>query len=180
MVHKTLGRHPRTAALAVAAVLVLVPLAGCGDGDGNGDTEPTSSPLPTATGTPAPTMTANAPADQAEAREEIEENWATFFDPQASIDDKAEVLENGEQLRPVLTAFSQDPNAAKTSVKIKDVAFTSADKADVTYDLLVGGTPALPDSKGTSVLQDDTWKVSQKTLCALVKLSGNATPMPGC
>jgi hypothetical protein len=89
------------------------------------------------------------------------------------------VVENGDQLRPLLTAFSADENAARSSAKVTDVRFTSATEATVTYDLLVGGTPALPGSKGTSVLQDQTWKVTVKTLCALVELSGNAAA-PGC
>ncbi|WP_336323461.1 hypothetical protein [Streptomyces lavendofoliae] len=174
MVHKSPRKHPRTPALAAAAVLVLVPVAaGCGD-DGGG--EPQSSPTPTATAT----REGNQPADPAAARQEIRKNWTTFFDPGASIDQKAAVLENGDRMRPVLQAFSAGPEAARTSAKVKDVAFTSADRADVTYDLLVGGTPALPDSKGTAVHQQDTWKVSVKTLCALVKLSPDASAVPGC
>ncbi|MEU7297157.1 hypothetical protein AB0A76_28830 [Streptomyces exfoliatus] len=48
----------------------------------------------------------------------------------------------------------------------------------MTYDLLIDGNPALPGSRGASVLQDGTWKVSVKTLCGLVQLSG--TTVPGC
>ena len=62
--------------------------------------------------------------------------------------------------------------------KVTGIEFTSATDANVTYDLLVGGAPALPGSKGTSVLQNDTWKVSMKTLCGLVELSG--VTVPGC
>ncbi|MGX1881851.1 hypothetical protein [Streptomyces sp. NPDC055287] len=171
-----LVRHPRTAAWAAVAVLILVPAAaGCGDGyDGGGGATP---PTPSVS-TPA-TPEADAPADEAAARAEVEKNWKTFFDPKASADEKARVLQNGERLRPLLTAFANDSNARRSSADVTDVKFTSATEADVTYDLLVGGQPALPDSKGTSVLQDDVWKVSVKTLCALVELSGNAA-VPGC
>ncbi|GGT41009.1 hypothetical protein [Streptomyces purpureus] len=172
--------HPRRriAALAAAAVLVVTPAAvACGDNGGG--TESNRSPAVTQPSPPATDGGRTAgPADPAAARAEIEKNWTTFFDPEASTDDKVEVLENGERMRSVLEAMAGDPAASQTSAKITDVAFTSATEANVTYDLLVGGTPTLPDSKGTAVLQDDTWKVSVKTLCGLVKLSGNA--VPGC
>ncbi|ORT60193.1 hypothetical protein [Streptomyces sp. CB03238] len=171
MVHKSLPKRPRAAALAAAAVLVLVPTAAaCGDGNGNGEAERS----------PTATAAQNQPADPAAARQQIEKNWAAFFNPKTPVDEKVKLLENGDRMRPVLQAFSANPQAAQTSVKVKNVAFTSATQADVTYDLLVGGQPALPDSKGSAVHQQDTWKVSVKTLCALVKLSPDATAVPGC
>ncbi|MFJ8648166.1 hypothetical protein ACIRNI_18875 [Streptomyces sp. NPDC093546] len=177
MVHTTrtsLRRHPRTTALAAAAVLVLVPTAAaCGDGNGNGD----AGRSPTATAT---SPTGDQPADQTAARQQIEKNWAAFFNPKTPVDEKVKLLENGDRMRPVLEAFSANPQAAQTSASVDDVAFTSATEADVTYDLLVGGTPALSNTKGTAVQQQDTWKVSVKTLCALVKLSPDATAVPGC
>ncbi|MBT2490355.1 hypothetical protein J7E96_17890 [Streptomyces sp. ISL-96] len=171
-----LGRHPRTAAWAAAAVLILVPAAAaCGDDNGAPEA-PARSPATS----PPVTPDKNQPSDLTAARSAVEKNWRTFFDPKASTDDKVRVLQNGEQMRRVLTAFANDPNAARSSAKVTDVKFTSATEADVTYDLLVGGQPAVPNSKGTSVLQDDVWKVSVKTLCALVQLSGNAPAVPGC
>lgn len=130
---------------------------------------------------PSPTATAPAaqPADPAAAKAQIEKNWTTFFDPEASTDAKVKVLENGEALRPLLAAFGNDKNAARSSAKVTDVTFGSPTQAAVTYDLLIGGNPALPGAKGTAVFQDQTWKVSVKTLCALVRLSGNAAA-PGC
>lgn len=135
-------------------------------------------PSPTATA-PANSPAADQPADPAAAKAQIEKNWTTFFDPKASTDAKVKVLENGDALRPLLVAFGGDKNAAQSSAKVTGVSFGSPTQATVTYDLLVGGNPALPGAKGTAVLQDQTWKVSVKTLCALVQLSGNAAA-PGC
>ncbi|MEV6396954.1 hypothetical protein AB0M39_19565 [Streptomyces sp. NPDC051907] len=174
-------RQPRTTAWAAAAVLVLLPAAAaCSDDGGSGSA---SSPTPTATAPATPTTgaapTGDGPADPAAAEQEVRENWTTFFDPDASTEDKVAVLEKGESLRPLLAAFGGDRNAAQTSVEVTDVQFTSPTQATVTYDLLVGGAPALPDSKGAAIFEDETWKVSVKSLCALVKLSGDAAP-PGC
>ena len=172
MVLSRVGGRSRLAALAAAAVLVVTPVAvGCSDdGNDSGGTSPTPTQTQTQT---------DAPADPVAAKAEIAKNWTVFFNPNTSVDDRVAVLENGEQMRPVLAAFGSDPNAAKASAKVTAVSFTAVDKADVTYDLLVGGAPAVPNAKGTSVEQDGTWKVSVQTLCALVKQSGNAA-VPGC
>jgi hypothetical protein len=170
-------RYPRTTVWAAAAVLALIPVAGCGDDNGS-ETPPTPTVTTPATPPESPPA-ASAPADPAAARAEIEKNWTAFFNPATSMEDRVKILENGDALRPLLSAFAGDENAARSSAKVTDVRFTSATEATVTYDLLVGGAPALPDSKGISVLQDDTWKVSLKTLCALVELGGNAD-VPGC
>lgn len=164
------GTRVRPAAWAAAALLVLFPAAAACSDSGDGSEK---SPSPTAT---AP---AAQPADPAAAKAQIEKNWTTFFDPEASTDAKVKVLENGEALRPLLAAFGNDKNAARSSAKVTDVTFGSPTQAAVTYDLLIGGNPALPGAKGTAVFQDQTWKVSVKTLCALVRLSGNAAA-PGC
>ncbi|MCQ0022141.1 hypothetical protein M4914_03705 [Streptomyces somaliensis DSM 40738] len=182
------GPRTRAAALAVAAVLALVPLAAaCGGAEDASDgphtpdlrtTTGAASPTATPTATGSPTATGGAPADPKEAEEEIRENWAEFFDPGTTTDERVRLLEDGERLRPVLAALGKNPDAAKTSARVKAVSFASATRADVTYDLLVGGRSALSGSRGAAVLQQDTWKVSRTTLCALAKLGGTA--VPGC
>jgi hypothetical protein len=170
-------RNSRPAAWAAAAVLVLGPLAAaCGD---DGGSEPATSP-PTTAATPESPTEGAEPADPAAAEQQIKKNWTAFFDPSVTTDEKVKLLENGEALRPVLTAFANDENAARASAEVTGVQFTSPTRATVTYNLMVDGNTALPDAKGTAVLEDDTWKVSQKALCALVELSPNARAVPGC
>ncbi|MFI6643420.1 hypothetical protein [Streptomyces sp. NPDC050504] len=175
-----LGRHAQRA--TVVALLFCAALTGCSDdGGGGGDGKSPTKAAPTATAAPtdgAPTDGA-APADRTAAEARIRENWATFFDAKATTAQKADVLENGDELGLLLKAFGGDPNAGQSSARVTGVAFTSATEAAVTYDLMVGKATALPGSKGVSVLQDGTWKVSVKTLCALVEMSGNAAA-PGC
>ncbi|WP_202121109.1 hypothetical protein [Streptomyces sp. BA2] len=173
----------RSAALAAAAVLLVAPAAvACGDDSGGGgDSDP---PKPSAEkSTPDASSEApaeDAPADPAAAEKQVKENFEKFFDPAVSMKDKEAVLENGPKMRAVLKSFSGDERGKQVSADVNKVEFTSATEADVTYALTLKGATALPDASGTSVNQDDTWKVSVKTLCALVKLSGNASPGPGC
>ncbi|MEU3608167.1 hypothetical protein AB0E83_22375 [Streptomyces sp. NPDC035033] len=169
-----LGR--RTAALAAAAALLLTPaLAACSDDEPATGDQVTSVPPPGMTARPP---AAEAPEDPAAARAEITRNWQAFFDAGTPAAERVKLLENGEKMRAVLTAFANNPQAAASTAEVTGIEFTSASGADVTYDLKVGGNPVLPDSRGTSVLQDDTWKVSAKTLCGLVKLSG--VTVEGC
>ncbi|WP_200305980.1 hypothetical protein [Streptomyces adelaidensis] len=181
------GRGPgaagRGTALAATLVLLLAPaLAACSDDSGGGGDTPLPTPsVERTTSEPAdPSTSAAGPADEAAAEQEIKENWRKFFDPATSTKEKQAVLENGEEMGPVLKAFSGDERGGQVEAEVQKVAFTSATGADVTYTLLLEGATALPDAAGTAVEQDGTWKVSVKTLCGLVTLSGNATPGPGC
>ncbi|MFI6090387.1 hypothetical protein [Streptomyces sp. NPDC051218] len=173
----------RSAALAAAAVLLLAPAAvACGDDSGGGgDSDPPEPSVEKSSqdaSSEAPAQ--DAPADPAAAEKEVKENFEKFFDPAVSMKDKEAVLENGPKMRAVLKSFSGDERGQQVSADVNKVEFSSATEADVTYALTLKGATALPDASGTSVNQDDTWKVSVKTLCALVKLSGNESPGPGC
>ncbi|MER7534470.1 hypothetical protein ABTX77_06730 [Streptomyces sp. NPDC097704] len=175
MVDVRRGGRSRLAVLGAVAVLALTPaVAACSD-NGGGKSGGTTSSSPASPSSPP---AADRPTDPAAAKAQITRNWTAFFDPKTPVAEKVKLLENGEQMRPVLGAFAGDKNAAMTSAKVTGIEFTSATGANVTYDLLVGGAPALTGSQGTSVLQDNTWKVSVKTLCGLVELSG--VTVPGC
>ncbi|MFG2513518.1 hypothetical protein [Streptomyces sp. NPDC048584] len=178
-------RHrPRAAgrgtALAAALFLVLAPgLAACGDGGGygggdGGNTTPTAEHTTNEPG--------SAPADRAAAEKEIRQNWEKFFDPATPVDEKKKLLQNGELLGPVLEVFSGDNRAGQVKAEVTEIAFTSPTEADVTFTLTLRGATALPDASGVAVDDDGTWKVSVKSLCALVQLSGDESPpdIPGC
>ncbi|CAL9399671.1 hypothetical protein [Streptomyces sp. enrichment culture] len=175
-------------ALAAALLLFLAPaLTACTDDEGGGDASP--APVPTLdTPTVIPTISEPGarpqPSDPEAAEAEIRRNWQRFFDPRTSLRDKQTVLENGERMAPVLQAFSGDERGGQVGAKVEKVAFTAPTEANVTYTLTLQGQTALPNASGSAVEQDGTWKVSVKTLCALVQLSrtGSATqsPIPGC
>ena len=172
------GPGRRTAAWLAAAVLVVGPvLTACGDDSGGGDTTPATPTVEEPTRAEA---SPTAPEDTAAAEREIKENWVKFFDPATPLKDKQDYLENGDQMAPVLQAFSGDERGGQVQAEVNKVEFTSATEANVTYTLTLKGATVMPDATGTAVEQDDVWKVSVKTLCGLVGLSGNASPLPGC
>lgn len=167
----------------VAMVFVIAAsLTACSDDSGGTET-PSMTPTPeTTTSAPRTSAPASAPADRAAAEKEVKENWEKFFDPKTSTKEKQAVLENGEEMGPVMAAFSGDERGGQVAAQVTKVQFTSATGASVTYALLMNGATALPNASGTAVEQDGTWKVSVSTLCALVALSGNASAsaLPGC
>ncbi|MFJ6087241.1 hypothetical protein ACIQI8_38235 [Streptomyces sp. NPDC092369] len=163
---------------AVALVLALAPvLAACGDDSGGSGSAPPTPSVERTTSAPA-----TAPADPAAAERQVKANWEKFFDPKTATKDKQAVLENGDEMGPVLRAFSGDKRGGQVQAQVTTVEFTKADEATVTYSLTLNGATALPKASGTSVEQDGTWKVSVNTLCALVALSGDASQSPaaGC
>ncbi len=168
----------RSPVLAAAAVLLFVPaVAACGDDSGDEGGSPPPQP---SVETTSKAGDASEPADPAAAEKEVRANWEKFFDPAVSLRDKEAVLENGAEMRQVLRSFSGDERGRQVRARVAKVEFTSAKDADVTYALTLKGATALPSASGTAVDQDGTWKVSVKTLCALVQLSGNKSPSPGC
>lgn len=160
----------RTTSLALTAGLALVVLTGCGDdtedaGSSNGSTGTSSSSSPAAEST--------APADPAEAQADVEENYKLFFE-----NGDPTLLEDGEQLTEAITQL--DAMAETKSATVTSVTFTGSDSADVVYDLIVDGEPALPGATGTAVLVDDTWKVGKDTFCTLATLASGGAAAEGC
>lgn len=172
MVQSRQSRAAARAAAAAAALLLVPALAAGASASGPGAGGNARPPAAAAPAAPA----VDDPADPAAARAEIERNWVRFFDARTSTEERAGVLEYGDLMEPLLAGLAKIPNADKSSAKVKAVAFTSPTEATVTYDVLVAGTPELSDSKGIAVLDDGVWKVSLKSLCGLIELSGNTAP----
>ncbi|MDQ0953595.1 hypothetical protein QFZ24_007518 [Streptomyces phaeochromogenes] len=165
--------------LAVAVLVLASVLTACGDDSGGDDTTPPSPSVEQPT-TTEPSPSASAPDDPAAAEKEIKENWKKFFDPDVPLKDKQALLENGDNMAQVLESFSGDERGGQVEATVDQVEFTAPTAANVTYTLTLKGATVMPNAAGTAVEQDDTWKVSVKTLCGLVGLSGNASPGPGC
>jgi hypothetical protein len=123
----------------------------------------------------------------AAAKQEITTTWEAFFNMgKGSLSQ----LENGQQLQAVYQKNLQNPLAKQATAKVHDVTLLSTADcnangvpspcAQVTYDIVINGQPALAGSKGYATKQNGAWKVSKTTFCALVALGNNNQPPPGC
>ncbi len=147
-------------------------VAGCGGSSAT--TTTTAAPTTTTAGTETTVAGSSTTVALTGDAATIAANWIKFFDGSLPVADKAALLENGSQYSAELDAQAASPLAKAATAEVSAVTITSATTADVTYSLLVGGTPALTDQKGQAVLQDGTWKVSAASFQALLALESGA------
>lgn len=160
------------AACSFVAILA-ASVTGCSsdDSDDSASSETTTSA--------AATTTAAADLDAA-GKQEITDAYVTFFNGTSPVDVRVGLVENGDTFRPALEGMAADPRASATTVTVAAVEGVDETNANVTYTLLMGGTPVMPDQGGQAVNQDGTWKVAAATFCALLSVQGGGTLPPGC
>lgn len=180
-----MGPQRRSLPAAVAAAVLLAAAVSCTDDEPRPVPPTSASPsspsrtLPPTTSQP-PTPTASVPEDPAEAEEEVREAWARFFSPETSVEDRAEVAEDGGLYQLMIEALAKDPTVRALRVRVDSVTFTSDLHARVDYTLFSDDRKVGPDGPGASVRQEDTWKVSAKTVCSLTKYGKDIPPAPIC
>lgn len=153
----------RTTAACCGLVLAAA-LTGCGSDD-----ETTAAPTTTSA---AAASTAAAGAADAATTQAITKAYTTFFDGKAPTNDRVALVEGGDAFRAILDGQATNPQAQGTSVTVSAVKSTGATTADVTYTLLMGGNPVLPNQTGQAVKDGGNWKVAKATFCALQSLQG--------
>jgi endonuclease/exonuclease/phosphatase family metal-dependent hydrolase len=97
-----------------------------------------------------------------------------------NVDQKLASLEDGEALR---EAFLQSYEATKAvasqiSVRIDAITLVDPSHADVTYTLLLDGTPVLDHLAGRAVLANGRWLVSRRTYCEVSTQGATEIPEP--
>lgn len=165
------SRIRRATTLFGLVALTATAVLGCGD---SGDDAAAATSAPAATSSAAPA------AASPEAEKEISEAFVTFFDGKAAPATRAGLVEKGDEFKPFLEGMAADPRAQGTSVTVSAVQVVDDKTADVTYTLLLGGNPVLPDQSGQAVKEGDTWKVAAMTFCALLAVQGSGAAIPAC
>jgi hypothetical protein len=154
--------HPLARRIIIAPVLglaLLTALAACGSSGTSSVSPPPSTHSP------------------ASATALITANWEAFFSGKTSAAKKITLLQNGQAFATIITAQSGSSMASSASAKVTKVAMTSPTQATVTYDILLGTTPALTSQSGLAVYQNGTWKVGDASFCALLALeNGGKAP----
>ncbi|MEU4413104.1 hypothetical protein [Nocardia salmonicida] len=159
-------RHKAMACCGLVAIAVAT-VTGCGSDDESSTSSSTTSAVATSA-----TTAATDPA----AVKSITDAYVLFFDGKAPADKKVAVVEKGAAFTPLLQAQAANPQAQSTSVTVGGVKLIDANNADVTYSLLMGGNPVLPDQTGQAVREGGQWKVAAATYCALMAIQGGTSP----
>jgi hypothetical protein len=161
--------------LIILACALGMGVAACGS-SGSG-TSSTSSP---AANSPAPTSSAPAATGGSATQKAIATNWTTFFDPKTPVAKRISLLQDGQRFATVIKSQAGGGLAASASAKVTKVAVTSPTQANVTYNILLGGQPALSGKTGVAVKQGGTWKVGLASFCGLLALENGGKAPSAC
>jgi len=130
---------------------------------------------------PSPSAKASATSPATAADEKaITANWIAFFNPKSAVTRRVDLLQDGSTFASVIKAQAGSSLASTASATVTKVKVITPSQADVTYNILVAGTPALKNQTGVAVYQDGTWKVGVASFCGLLALEngGSTSSLP--
>ena len=129
-----------------------------------------------ASSAPASSAPASAPASgNSAAAAQITANWEKFFNASTPTSERVALLQNGAAFAVAISGLSH--LVTGLGAKVTGVTVDSPTTATVTYNLTAGGSTLLSGQTGTAVYEDGVWKVSDASLCGLLKLvPGGSTP----
>jgi hypothetical protein len=155
-------------------------IAACGS---SGSSTSSSAPSTSASTTPAAAPSSSSPSpatSSGNAVAEITTNWIAFFNPKTPTAKRISLLQNGPAFASEIQSSASFPGASSASAKVTKVTVTSATQANVTYDILLLGTPVLSNQKGVAVLVGGTWKVGDASFCSLLTLENSGKTPTVC
>ncbi|MGD0284179.1 MAG: hypothetical protein ABSB12_01090 [Candidatus Saccharimonadales bacterium] len=119
-------------------------------------------------------------SQQATAQQQINSNWQNFFAADTTLNGRENYLQNGSKFAQLLQQYFLGLQSQKSSATVNSVSFVNKTKANVVYTIDLNGQPVLDNQGGTALYLDNSWKVSDSTLCGLIKLaSGTPTVCQG-
>jgi hypothetical protein len=157
------------------ACMVGLGLAACGSSSSSSTPKASSSSTPAASPSTS-SGSSNTAADQTE----ITTNWEAFFNAKTPVAKRVSLLQDGSTFASIIKSQAGSGLAATATAQVTKVTVITSSEAEVTYSILVGGTPELKNQKGTAVLQAGTWKVGVASFCGLLTLEngGSTSSLP--
>lgn len=117
-----------------------------------------------------------AAAGDGAAEEAVETAYLTVFDSEVPFDEKLPFLEDAEQLRSTFESFA-DAAERFGGISLEPTSVViDGDEADVTYDVLFGGSAAYTDMSGGAVLREGVWMVTRARFCAFMSSARVSCP----
>jgi hypothetical protein len=141
----------------------------------------TSTPPASPSSSPAASPSASSGSSATSADEkEITTNWEAFFNAKTPVAKRVSLLQDGSMFSTIIKSQAGSGLAAEATAQVSKVTMITSSEAQVTYDILVSGTPELKNQNGTAVLQDGTWKVGVASFCGLLTLEngGSTSSLP--
>jgi hypothetical protein len=93
---------------------------------------------------------------------------------------RVSLLQDGQTFASVIRSQAGSGLASSATAKVTKVTVVSPSQAKVTYNILLGGQPALSNQSGVAVKQGGTWKVVVASFCGLlaVENGGKTSGLP--
>jgi hypothetical protein len=132
------------------------------------------------TSSATPSTASASAASSASASAQIKADWEAFFSGTTPASKKIALLQNGQKYAALIQAQAASGLAKSASATVTAVHVISPMQATVTYDIDLGGKPALSNQTGTAVYQDGTWKVGDASFCQLLALENGGKAPAGC
>lgn len=111
---------------------------------------------------------------------EITANWEAFFNAKTPVAKRVSLLQDGSTFSSIIKSQAGSSLASEATAQVTKVTVITSSQAQVTYSILVAGTPELKNQTGTAVYEDGTWKVGVVSFCGLLTLEngGSSSSLP--
>ena len=173
-------RFPLAGVFLVVAFGTVVAVTACSS---SGSAKPAASASKSAAAPSSAAPSSAAPsggANSSAAVAQIKTNWEAFFNPKTPVSTRVSLLQNGSAFASIIQSQASSPLASSATSSVTAVTVESPAKANVTYSILVGGTPELKNQPGVAVYQSGTWKVGDQSFCALLTLENSGKAPTAC
>jgi iron complex transport system substrate-binding protein len=90
------------------------------------------------------------------------------FSSDTTYEEKALLIEDPAGLEETVAEYTKTGDSMGGVGLVAKSITVDGDTAEVTYDLLFGGTPTYPDLTGDALRVDGTWVVSRELFCSIM------------
>jgi hypothetical protein len=173
-------RFPPAGVFLIVALATVVAVTACSS-SGSAKPAASASKSSAAPSSAAPSSAApSASGGSSAAVAQIKTNWEAFFNPKTPVSKRVSLLQNGSTFASIIQSQASSPLASSATSSVTAVTVQSPARANVTYSILVGGTPELTNQPGVAVYQSGTWKVGDQSFCALLTLENSGKAPTAC
>ena len=161
------------------ACMVGLGLAACGSSSSS--STPAASPSASSpAAAPSASSTSSGSSAVSADQKEIAANWEAFFNAKTPVAKRVSLLQDGSTFSSIIKSQAGSSLASEATAQVTKVTVTTSSQAQVTYSILVAGTPELKNQTGTAVYEDGTWKVGVVSFCGLLTLEngGSSSSLP--
>jgi len=169
--------------LALAAAIGVSSCSSSSNSTATGSSSPSSSAPSSAPTSAAPSSGAPSSAEPtagSAATAAITTNWEAFFSGSTTATQKIALVQNGQLFATIINNQAGSSLSKSVTAKVLSVTLKSGTAATVTYNLLLGSTPALSNQAGAAVYENGVWKVGDVSFCALLTLENGGTAPAVC